>query len=146
MKLIGRILVPSSANQIISLTPTWDAGHLVVVLASTVENSAILVYRIDSSTGLSQDPVYQLTLATADCPHCVVMLPPLEQDDGEESDESEKEQEPIKGPIRMAAVTNSGRLRLLVLDLGMVRWVDLDSMSTRLVRCRRSSRCCRPAL
>ena len=130
VKLIGRILVPSSANQIISLTPTWDAGHLVVVLASTVENSAILVYRIDSSTGLSQDPVYQLTLATADCPQCVVMLPPLEQDDGEESDESEKEQEPIKGPIRMAAVTNSGRLRLLVLDLGMVRWVDLDSMST----------------
>ena len=164
VKLVRHLLVPSTASQIVSLTPTWDDGHLVAVLTPSVTTaptrddeteaeakmrsiwsqdstatSAIVIYRIESS-GLNQKPVFKLALSSADCPRCVVMLPPLEQDEEDDDDEAvDRRQETsnssttIKGPIRMAVVTNSGQLRLLVLDVGCewrVHWVDLESTST----------------
>jgi len=110
VELARRMLVSSTPSQIVSLTPTLNDGHLVAVLTlsattaptrddetaaeakmrsiwsqDSTATSAIVVYRFETSR-LNEKHVCKLALSSADCPRCVVMLPPLEHDEKDNDD------------------------------------------------------------
>ena len=118
--------------QVAIMTPTWDAGHLLVVLspvgsteeAETKVGSHILLFQLNSGeTGLVEQPVCQLSVDSMDGPRCVVMLPVGDRND--EPEWSAEEDAAVRGPMRAAVVTTDGRLRLLLMGpTSQLSWLD----------------------
>lgn len=131
--------------EIVSLSPTWDAGHILAVVspiksthkpADLVDEdiSHLLMFKINvgESGGLVDRPVCQLKVDGGDGVLCVIMLP---LGDGIDETEWSAEEEAItRGPMRAAVVTKDGRLRLLLMDPNcptpQLTWLDLESVSS----------------